>query len=111
MDKYYCCHETIADGYANTVSDGLCHQPYWGWGNHHEDPTIPTCWPYSNECACPDTHAWTEEGQCKPKDYCAYAFETCPMNQRFVRNECIEDSVWDYCCSVEYYDYYYDRIG
>ena len=101
MDRYYCCHD---EG-----SDGLCHQPYWGWGgNPNEDPTIPTCWPYSNECACPDTHAWTEDGQCKPKDYCSHAFETCPMNQRFVRNECIEDNVWDYCCSVEYYDYYYD---
>ena len=99
MDRFECCH---VEG-----SNGLCTNDWWGWGHSSDDPTVPTCWPYQNECVCPDTHAWSN-GECVPKDYCSYAFEKCPANQKFVRDECVTNAVWDYCCSNEYYDDYYD---
>ena len=104
IDRWNCCND---EG-----SDGLCREHYWGWGPA-DDPTIPTCWPYNNECACTEDQAWAYIGgglghQCMPKDYCAHTFEKCPANQKFVRNECVPNSIWDYCCSIEYYDYWYD---
>ena len=53
MEEFYCCNGQSR--YENMVSPGVCKYEHWNPGTL-EDGT--ECTPYSNQCACPPTHAW-----------------------------------------------------